>query len=107
MLDKTILVFYMNVGNMSQEDVGNYIRRVKKEAQLKDGDEDQVLSIFVPVRDMPTKVECLNVPTILTTEKQQKHFLDRIKFIDKKLDRISSYFNAEAESRNVITEKRI
>lgn len=105
MLDKTILVFYVNVGNMEPGDVSTYMSRLKEQMNLKPEDNDKVLCFFIPIRNEATKVECLNVPTVVATEKQLNKYLNKLGRVEGKLDRITAAINATAEKRRVITEK--
>ena len=106
MLDKTIIVFYVNIGNLDNADVSAYIEKVNNAIKPSEEDKKHVIHYVIPVRNQDTKVECLNIPKILTTEKEKYKFRLKLDNIDNKLDRITSYINASAEKRNVIIEKK-
>ena len=105
MLDKTILVFYINVGQLSYSDVEEAISKVKELAKPKKEDEDKVIQYIIPVRDQETRVECINAPVYVSSERHKEEIMSKIKALDNKLDRITSHINANFEKRNVITEK--
>jgi hypothetical protein len=107
MLNKTIVVFYVNVGNLEQSDVSEYIKKVHETIKPLDEDKDSVIHYVIPIRgDQETKVECINAPIIITSEEQKYEILLKMEKMNNKLDRITSYINAECESRTVLTEKK-
>lgn len=113
MLNRTILVFYIDIGNLEQSDVAKYIERVQNTCSLKSNNKiskeeyDSVLEYFVPVRGdgKGTRIECINMPVFITNEEEKYKALLKIEKIDNKLDKITSQINASIESRKVITEK--
>lgn len=105
MLDKTILVFYINVGNASPQEVNEIIANVRKTINSNEEDKEKIMHYIIPVRDQETKIECLNFPLFISNEKMKEDILNKMKIIDNRLDRIISSLNAEYESRNVLTEK--
>lgn len=105
MLNKTILVFYVNVGGLEYSDVNEYLSKFKKAIELQEEDLNNVIQYIIPVYDQETRVECINVPTLITTEMMKEEIVAKIEATNTKLERITSYFNAHSEIRKVITEK--
>src|ERR1035437_3964423 len=99
MFDKTILVFYINVGNSHSDEVGDIIERVRKMIKPLKEDEDKIIQYIIPVRNQDTKIECLNVPIHITSEEHLEKYRAEIKRMDDKLDRITSVINAKSETR--------
>lgn len=52
---KPILVFYLNVGNLSPEEVEKFMERNKEKVSFS----DRADCVFIPIRDGETKVECV------------------------------------------------
>ena len=67
--DKLILVFYLNLSNLSREDWLPYIEHVK-EAMNRFFD-DTVKAIYMPIDDGETRVDCIN-PVLLDAEKYKE-----------------------------------
>lgn len=105
MLDKTILVFYINVGNASHQEVDEIVSNIRKTIKANKEDEEKIMHYIIPVRDQETKIECLNSPLYISDERMKEDIINKMKIIDNRLDRITSSLNAEYESRNVLTEK--
>ena len=105
MLNKTILVFYIDVGNLSYEESKNLLSNVRNMIKPKDGDENNVIQYVIPVRDQQTRVECLNAPTFISSEKFSADIIEKLEATDRKLERITSCINAQNEMRTVIVEK--
>ena len=83
-MEKIILVHYISVGNMSKQDVAQYLHKIKTEIIPKDED---VINYVIPTRE-ETKVECLN-PKLVSEDdyKQAKSLLDRNqKVVDEIVD---------------------
>lgn len=106
MLNKTILVFYINVGNASHEDVQKITESVRNLISLKKEDKEETIQYIIPVRDQETKVECINNPIYILSNMQMEEYQLKIEKINKKLDRITASINAENEIRKVIVEKK-
>lgn len=105
MINKTILIFYINVGHANSSDTSVIIERVRNAIKPLKEDENKILQYVIPVRDQETKVECLNAPTLIFSEEHLEKYKAEIKRMDDRLDRITSVINAESETRNVIVEK--
>ena len=56
MMDKIILVHYINIDGVPNSNLGEMMGLVK-ESLAKDAD---IISYIVPVRDEPTRIECVN-----------------------------------------------
>jgi len=107
MLNKTILVFYINIKHLSHFETEEIIEKVRQSIRPKKEDEDKLIQYIIPVTDQETRVECINAPTYISSESEKEVIISKIKEIDDKLDRITSQINAEFESRKVITEKNV
>ena len=105
MLDKSIIVFYINVGNLDHEGVSGMIKKVQDMIKPLPEDAVKVIQYVIPVRDQETKIECINSPVYFSSEDQVKKYKDEIKRMDDKLDRITSTINAKNETRSVLSEK--
>lgn len=55
-MDKIILVHYINIDGVPNSNLGEMMNLVK-ESLAKDAD---IISYIVPVRDEPTRIECVN-----------------------------------------------
>lgn len=107
MLDKTIIVYYINVDNMDPRDVGDIIKNVQNLVKPSKEDAKKMIQYVIPVRNTPSKIECINNPIYFSHKSQvEKHKLE-IKKLNSKLDRITSYINASNETRTVLSEKWI
>ena len=106
MLNKTIMVFYINVGSSSQEDVNITIENVRKLIEPSEEDKDKVINYIIPVRDQETKIECINNPIFVYSKELEEDMLKKIEGVNNKLDRITSHINASNEIRKVVTEKK-
>lgn len=105
MLDKTILVFYINVGNIDYADVSRYINNMADQTAPAEEDKDKIIRYFLPVRDEPSRVECINNPTFVLDKKLHKSLIEKLEKTNDNLLRITSSINAHAETRNVKIEK--
>lgn len=82
-MDKIILVHYINIDGVPNKDLQGMMEMVK-ESLAKDAD---IISYIVPVRDEPTRIECVN-PKLLRDDDNAwdnvKRILDRNqKAVDK------------------------
>lgn len=82
-MDKIILVHYINIDGVPNSNLGEMMELVK-ESLAKDAD---IISYIVPVRDEPTRIECVN-PKLLKDDDNAwdnvKRILDRNqKAVDK------------------------
>lgn len=69
MEDRRILVFYIGIGNMHENDIPNYIDSVKVRFFDPEFIKRNNCEIFmIPTRDMNSKIECIN-PIYITDEK--------------------------------------
>jgi hypothetical protein len=112
MLNKTILVYYINVGNLNHEDVQEMMVHTKNNASIKNNanlteeEKNDLIELFVPVRNQETRIEILTKPTFVTLEEEKYSALLNLVRLDNKLDRVVSYINAEHEKRVVMFEKQ-
>jgi len=63
--DKIILVHYINVGNIDECDIEEFITKISK--GLKPESDDDALFYFIPVRLGDSRVECIN-PKVVSDE---------------------------------------
>jgi hypothetical protein len=111
MFNKTVFVYYINVENLSREEVGECMKiardngSIKNNVVMSDEDKEDVVEIFIPTREGQTRIEMLTRPTFVTLEEEKYAALLNLERLDNKLDRVVSYINAEAERREVIIEK--
>jgi hypothetical protein len=82
-MDKIILVHYINIDGVPNSNLAEMMEMVK-ESLAKDAD---IISYIVPVRDEPTRIECVN-PKLLKDDDNAwdnvKRILDRNqKAVDK------------------------
>lgn len=61
-----ILVFYVNVGNLDEQDVAEHIEMIRIRI-ANDKPEDTAPWFYIPVRGEDTRVECLN-PKFIANE---------------------------------------
>lgn len=61
-MEKIILVFYINVGNMESSDIGPWIKRIQDIVK-----NEETIQYFVPTRNGNTRIECLN-PKLISQE---------------------------------------
>ena len=74
--EKIILIHYINVGNIDDNDVSEMMKKVVNKFSPKE--EDNIISYWIPVREGETKVECIN-PKLVSEEDftEAKRVLDR------------------------------
>lgn len=73
-----ILVFYVNVGNMSNEDIAKYMENVKKNVNDR---VKNVISFFCPIRKGDMRVECIN-PVFMTKKEYDEIVQGRLNKIE-------------------------
>ena len=61
--DKLFLVFYLNIENIQDYEVSEYLDQVARAFQF----DDSIEKMFVPIREGETRVECIN-PVLLNEE---------------------------------------
>jgi hypothetical protein len=64
-MDKLILVFYIDVGNLASEDIPDYMKNISKNMV-----DENIINYIIPVRT-ETRVECLN-PKLVSLEDYTK-----------------------------------
>jgi len=111
MFNKTIIVYYLNVGNLDPQDVQEFMAYTRNNASIKnnqtltDEEKDSLVEIFVPVRNQDTRIELLTKPTFVTLEEEKYSALLNLERLDNKLEKVVAHINAEAERREVLVEK--
>lgn len=72
-MNKVILVCYLNIGNLEQEDIPRYIGNISKNLQKN----KDVLHYFIPMRQGKSKIECINPKLVSENDyKQAKEVLN-------------------------------
>lgn len=66
-MEKIILVFYLKIGNMSEENAVSIIEKFRLELER----EENIIYYIIPIRDGETKVECIN-PKLVSEEDYQQ-----------------------------------
>ena len=84
---KPVIVHYINVGNIELLEVSLYMEKVKNMCTY-DG---EYHSIFIPVRDRETQIECLNPTSIKELEGKQV-FINKLKYLQHRTDEIIKKF---------------
>ena len=70
MIDKIILVFYINTNNLPTNDVSDYIDEIIK--MLHDEEEEKkVKKYFIPIDDGESRIECIN-PKVITPDEYKR-----------------------------------
>lgn len=112
MFNKTVIVYYINVGNLDPAEVQEFMRHtrengsIKANANLTEDEVNNLIELFVPVRGQDTRIELLTRPVITTSEQEKYDALLQLSVLDNKLDRVVSHINAINETREVLIEKR-
>ena len=84
---KPVIVHYINIGNVDTRDVSPYINRVKDMCTY-DG---EYHSIFIPVRDRETQIECLN-PTSIKELDDKQVFINKLNYLKHRTEEIIAKF---------------
>jgi len=91
LIEQIILVHYIDIGNISMEDVEPHIQKIA--IKMRPKPEEQCHSYFIPIRNGDTRVECIN-PKLIgedefkkakdTLDKAQEEFIKVIDEVNKK-----------------------
>ncbi len=65
-MDKLILVYYVDIGNLCPEDVDEYINKL-----IERNKNENMVQYFVPVRDQETRIDCIN-PKLLPEDEYEE-----------------------------------
>ena len=84
---KPIIVHYINVGNLDNGDIRQYIGRIRDMCTY-DG---EYHCIFMPVTDRETKIDCLN-PVTSREVHGKKVFLDKLNYLKHRVEEIVQKF---------------
>lgn len=76
-MEKIILVHYIFVGNISPQDISEYMESIMKNYNNKYSEEN-IISYWIPIKKGETRVECIN-PKLVSEEDflEAKLVLDR------------------------------
>lgn len=85
-MDKLILVVYINIGNLSHDDVDDYmslcVARIKH-----DHKDDEIEYYFIPVRTGESRIECVNPK--LVGGKEYKEITKKLEILEKRIDELT------------------
>jgi hypothetical protein len=76
---KAIIVFYLNVDNMSDNNIADYLKRTKDQITIED---ELVTQYFIPVKGQKTKVECI-YPKFVSDKETMDEAMQMIKNIEE------------------------
>lgn len=101
MLDKLILVFYVDVGNLPHDEAHRYIETIDNATTLSKEDQAQMIRYIIPIREGGSRVECLNPPSSCCCKNKTTD--ERINAVNDRLDRMDGIMFPI--TRKVILEK--
>lgn len=84
---KPVIVHYINIGNIELVEVSPYMDRVRGMCTY-DG---EYHSIFIPVKDRETQIECLN-PTSIKELDGKQVFINKLNYLKHRTDEIIKKF---------------
>jgi hypothetical protein len=76
-MNKVILAYYINVGNVSQEDAEIQLLKIRNQVRNPD-----LIQYFVPIRNSESRIECL-YPRYVIGEDVDKEMSDLIESLKK------------------------
>jgi hypothetical protein len=77
---EVMLVFYINIGNMSTEDAVEYINNVRQQTAY-DKPPGTAPWFYIPIREGETRVECLN-PILISDQSKVDQALNQLQEIE-------------------------
>jgi hypothetical protein len=84
-MDRIILVFYVDIGNISPEDCQTYLSRVNDSVLIPD---DNIIQYIIPIRGENSRIECLN-PKLVT----EQEYISVKTILDKTTEILNNYTN--------------
>lgn len=102
MLNKTILVFYVDVGELPHDEAHNYIQIIKGATELSPEDETQVIKYIIPTNGGGTRVECLNPQSSYGCMNSKME--EKLEMVNDRLDRVDGVMFPI--TRKVLIEKK-
>jgi hypothetical protein len=81
-MEKVILALYVNVGQMSTEEVERHIAKMIKTAPSED-----IIQYVIPIREGDNRVECV-YPKYVVGEQVDKEMSDVLERLNKNLDKL-------------------
>lgn len=97
---KPVLVHYINIGNIDNLEVAEYINKIK-DICTYDG---EYHSIFIPVRDRETQVDCLN-PVVLKNLEGKEVFINKLNYLKHRTEEMIKNF--PFINRNILLVEKI
>lgn len=76
-MEQLILVFYINIDNMTTQQAMGYLHDIQQNVKNKP---EGSIQYIIPVKDQETKIECIN-PKIVTQE-QYDEILEKLNSIE-------------------------
>ena len=83
---KPIIVHYINIGNLDNVEVSEYINNIKQTFTYN----EEYHSIFIPIINKETYIDCLN-PIVLPEEEREK-YIKKIENLKKNVEEMLKEF---------------
>lgn len=83
---KPIIVHYINIRNLDNLEVSEYINNIKQTLKYN----EEYHSIFIPIRDKETYIDCLN-PVVLL-EEERENYIKKIENLKKNVEEMLKEF---------------
>lgn len=97
MEDKKIIVFYVGVGDMETNQVGQYIDQIKKAFFTEEfAARLNCEMVLIPTREINSKLECINPKYITNQELIDEHKTLMIDY----LEQMNKFIEEKGESKN-------
>lgn len=90
-----ILVLYLGIGNMIEEDVPEYAGRIQKSLFPEEVIKKLGATLFIiPRRDIQTTLDCIN-PKYVVDKELYESYNEKLKFLVKEMNQFTNNDNAE------------
>lgn len=93
-MNKTILVFYVNVGSLTPREIDLHISSFIADTNIND---ENILSYFIPIRTGETRIECIN--PVYVSKKNYKGF---IKILDEYKRKVDEFTKKSGREETII-----
>lgn len=97
MSDRKILVFYIGIGNMPDDEVGNYVTKVQQRfltVEFINRVDSEI--ILLPVRDTDSRIECIN-PKFITKKALVEQHEAQMKELNDTMNQVLVQLKADKE----------
>lgn len=98
-----ILAVYVNIGNLSSEEYHNVISKIQKTFS-DNKKQENIIHYIIPVRDQPTRIECIYPHFISSSETLVKDFKESI---DNLGDKYHDFFRHMFSFKNELLIEKI